>query len=200
IFQRLFAAGGRAQARTTFQPAGGGSDEEERAAASAEAAAASTLDTWKAAARKKEGLSGLGGVYASSLYLLGECLASSCVPSSALEDDCRQGRRKNAAETLRASAEAFLYVRNHSRALPPLLRLVEVLRRRLAGGAGRHHGEEDEVHRHSLILGVEELCDRASSGLRLPTEVDADGDDPDEDRLQLDQIREGIAGLLRAAR
>ncbi|CBN78457.1 hypothetical protein Esi_0121_0054 [Ectocarpus siliculosus] len=147
IFRRLFAAGGGAQAGSTFHPAAGGGEGEGAAAsvgAAAAAAAASTLDAWKAAARKQEGLSGLGGVYASSLYLLGECLASSCVPSSALEDDSRQGREKIAAETLRASAEAFLYTGDHSRALPPLLMLVEVLRRRLAGGAGRHHGEEDE--------------------------------------------------------
>ncbi|CAM9894019.1 unnamed protein product [Ectocarpus fasciculatus] len=204
IFRRLFAAG-RAQTGS-FHPGAASAGEGGRATASDEAAAAaSTLDAWKAVARKQEGLSGLGGVYASSLYLLGECLASSCVPSSALggergENDSRQGRRKIAAETLRASAEAFLGTGDHSRALPPLLRLVEVLRCP-PGGAGRRHGGEDEVHRRSLILGVEELCDRASSGLRLPSGGDADGDDPaDEDRLQLDQVREGVAGLLRAAR
>lgn len=202
IFRRLFAAGG---AQTgSFQPAGGGEGERAAASVGAAAAAASTLNAWKAAARKQEGLSGLGGVYASSLYLLGECLASSCVPSSALggEQGASDGPRKIAAETLRASAEAFIYTGNHSRALAPLLRLVEILRR-LPGGAGRHDGEEEEVHRLGLILAVEELCGRASSGLRLPTEGssgDTDGDEPDEDRLQLDQIREGVAGLLRSAR
>lgn len=160
---------------------------------------------WSAAVLDREGFTDLGGLYASSLFLLGECLAlcppsSSSSPLSPLVESRRGGvlpsaaangaalsasredasrpqdeaavaenpraHLNAAAETLEASAEAFLNVDDPAGAVDSLAKLVEVL---------ELIGDENEGLERD-ISSVEVLCNRASAGLLPSGEGNCDRD------------------------
>ena len=198
---------------------------------------------WSAAVLDREGFSDLGGLYASSLFLLGECLArcpsSSFSPSlpplvearrasvlsSAAENGAtlsasRQAANRSqhaavvaenprahlnaAAETLEASAEAFLAVDDAAGALDSLAKLVEVL---------ETIADENEEHERDFSS-LEMLCDQASARLMSRGDGVCDGESrrdkpgvptaPARNREEscdiletesLDRVREGIERL-----
>ncbi|CAN0209763.1 unnamed protein product, partial [Hapterophycus canaliculatus] len=201
IFRELFAGKTRASesARAAVREAGGGGERGGKGWGGEGSTAtgrgsrgrevgASAVAAWKTAVLAEEDLAGLGVVYASSLSLLGSCLLAAREPSPAPSAATavagrEEALRRRAMETLEASVEAFLEIDDPARALDPLLKLVEALQ--LAA-----NGEGDQ-----RLLQMETLCDRVSSGL-LPTEEESGGDDEFEDeRLQLEQVRDGIADL-----
>lgn len=200
IFRDMFAGAGGGHAEHEAQQArgsGGVGVEGEGATAAARKHGeleARAMAAWKAAGHEQEELAGLGGVYASSLFLLAECLLSSpeAPPSSASAASVLPGKEglPRVLETLEASAGAFLGIDDPSRALDPLLKLVETLLRS-AGDAGGDEGR-------SLLSRAATLCEQAASGLgrRLTEHGPGENDnDVDDETLQLGQIREGIDSL-----
>ena len=202
IFRDMFAGAGGGHAEHEAQQARGFGGEGVEEGGGATAAArkhgveleARAMAAWKAAGHEQEELAGLGGVYASSLFLLAECLLSSpeAPPSSASAASVLPGKEglPRVLETLEASAGAFLGIDDPSRALDPLLKLVETLLRS-AGDAGGDEGR-------SLLSRAATLCEQAASGLgrRLTEHGPGENDnDVDDETLQLGQIREGIDSL-----
>ena len=210
IFRDVFAAGAPKEAESeSAPPAGAGAGAGAWGAEAGGGVTAVARDSrasmaaWKAAVLVQEDLAGLGGVYASSLFLLAECVASSSSSSS------REGGPVEAvAGTLQASAEAFLDIGDPARALDPLLKLVEVLRRSDDDDNDDGGNDDDDRDRGGEVFlsAVEALCHRVALGLPGPAEDapgaagggsggDGGGDDPEEERLQLEQVRGEIADL-----
>lgn len=153
------------------------------------------MAAWKAAVQAQEELAGLGGVFASSLSLLGSCLLapSPCPSSAAAPAEGRENEtlHRRALETLEASVEAFLEIDDHGRALDPLLKLVEALRL-LPDGTS----EVDQ-----RLPETEALFRRVSCGLSAADEEPDADEDLELERGQLEEVREGIADLrARGAR
>lgn len=145
--------------------------------------------SWKAAL-DQEGMSDLGGLYALSLDLLGECLASCPLPSdkngqTRTETQSRAGstdtgvaptaacivplgassgtprdRLIASVGALEASVEAFIAIDDAAGALEPLKRLVGILRLMDGGGRGGRY-----------ISRVEALHDRVRAALRNKQQI-----------------------------
>eukprot|EP00752_Nemacystus_decipiens_P003472 g3207.t1 len=220
IFRDVFArsrGGGSSRGQQAGGSGGEGNEEGGGVAAarrSGRELEASTMAAWKAAGLEQEELAGLGGVYASSLFLLveqeelaglggvyasslfllAECLAASpggfarSPPAGVGAPAAKGNDLPRVLETLEASAGAFLSIEDPARALDPLLKLVETLQQSPSDA-----GDE----RRSLLSSAEALCEQASSGLGAPTEdaLGEDGSDVEDERLQLDQVREEIRKL-----
>lgn len=153
---------------------------------------ASILAAWKAAVPEEEDLADLGGVYASSLFLLGECLASRapshCVSSETLAGEEEGSQR--AGEVLASSAQAFVDIEDAVGALNTLLKLSEILQPPSA------NDDDDGGGFEPFLSKVERLCERASLLLSPKTPgAGSDGDDLEDERNQLEQAREEISNL-----